>query len=177
MEKRGIIYCLLPTPLGEMLAQAKERAAGSFALTGLWFTGQKYIPSIRDTWTEKPCEPLFNALQSWLNDYFAGCSPPCTLALAPEGTAFQQSVWSILAKIPYGTTMSYGAIAALIKEEQGSNCSARSVGGAVGHNPLSLIIPCHRVIGADGSLSGYAGGIERKAYLLELEQKVRAVNR
>ena len=106
----------------------------------------------------------------WLDIYFSGKEPDFTPPLHPIGSAFRQSVWEILLQIPYGKTTTYGEIANKLAEKQGlSRMSAQAVGGAVGHNPISILIPCHRVVGADGSLTGYAGGVEKKRFLLALE--------
>jgi len=155
-------------------------AAADNALCGLWFIGQKYFPLRADTWLDAPDNPVFVSLNIWLKDYFAGKKPTLRLSLLPEGTDFQKSVWKLLLEIPYGKTTSYGAIAARLAtggeprsirtSAAGSGrTAAQAVGGAVGHNPISLVIPCHRVLGADGSLTGYAGGLEKKRALLELE--------
>ena len=118
--------------------------------------------------------PVFEEAGRWLDLYFAGQEPPFTPPLFLRGTVFQRAVWERLLCIPYGETTSYGSIAASLAKEQGrESMSAQAVGSAVGHNPISLIIPCHRVLGADGSLTGYAGGIEKKKCLLKLEQKGR----
>jgi methylated-DNA-[protein]-cysteine S-methyltransferase len=151
------------TPLGRIQA-----AASGKALWGLWFIGQKYFPSGTEAWLNEPELPVFVSLKSWLEEYFAKKKPKTKVALAPHGTGFQQAVWKILLEIPYGQTTSYGEIAARLSFT-GQKASAQAVGGAVGHNPISLIIPCHRVLGADGSLTGYAGGLEKKRALLELE--------
>ena len=113
--------------------------------------------------------PLFEEVSRWLDVYFAGRDPGTLPPLAPHGTAFQQAVWNILRGIPYGTTTTYGRIAAHIAAARGGRMSAQAVGGAVGRNPISILIPCHRVIGADGSLTGYAGGLDKKEALLRLE--------
>ena len=105
----------------------------------------------------------------WLDLYFAGKEPHFMPALSPDGTAFQQAVWEILRTIPYGETTTYGAIAKRLEKNTGKRMSAQAVGGAVGRNPISILIPCHRVIGADGGLTGYAGGLDKKEYLLGLE--------
>jgi methylated-DNA-[protein]-cysteine S-methyltransferase len=118
-------------------------------------------------WTEEPDYPVFDALRSWLKKYFARQNPDIKMPLAPRGGDFRQSVWKLLLEIPYGQTTTYGILAARLPS--GSRMSSQAVGGAVGHNPISIIIPCHRVLGADGSLTGYAGGLERKQALLELE--------
>jgi len=151
------------TPLGAIQAAAEDDA-----LKGLWFTGQKYFPARTETWQDAPDYPVFVSLKSWLKDYFAGKKSETKIPLSPEGTDFQQAVWKLLLKIPYGKTTSYGALAARLASA-GKKASAQAVGGAVGHNPISLLIPCHRVLGADRSLTGYAGGLEKKRALLELE--------
>jgi methylated-DNA-[protein]-cysteine S-methyltransferase len=157
--------CYLDTPLGKAVA-----AADGGALTGFWFIGQKYYPKSTEKWTEKPEEPVFEALRNWIDGYFAGENPVPGFVCAPRGTEFQKAVWDILLKIPYGRLTTYGAIAKRMAERQGAaSMSAQAVGGAVGHNPISLVIPCHRVVGANGSLTGYAGGVEKKEALLRLE--------
>lgn len=149
----------ITTPLGEMTAASEGEA-----LTGLWFAGQKYFPAEAGEWTDKPDHPVFTVLRQWISDYFAGKKPAFTLSLNPPGTDFQKSVWKQLLTIPYGQVSTYGKVAKQITRQ-----SARAVGSAVGHNPISLLIPCHRVIGADGSLTGYAGGLDKKEALLRLE--------
>ena len=153
------------SPLGGILL-----AADGIGLTGLWFDGQKYfardLPAER---TEQETSVLAEA-KRWLDIYFSGREPDFLPPLHPIGSAFRQSVWEILLQIPYGETMTYGAIARRLAEKQGlSQMSAQAVGGAVGHNEISIIIPCHRVVGTNGSLTGYAGGIGKKVKLLELE--------
>lgn len=144
-------------------------AGDGTALTGLWIDGQKYDRATLAE-AEEAELPVFRQTQEWLKIYFAGREPEFMPPLAPKGTAFRQEVWEILRKIPYGKTITYGEIAAQIAEKHGkASMSAQAVGGAVGHNPISILIPCHRVIGADGSLTGYAGGIDKKAKLLEIE--------
>ena len=147
------------SPLGEIVLSSD----GS-ALTGLRFAGQRYFPGNLPSPVPLSAIPVFEDTARWLDLYFSGECPGFTLPLAPERTPFQKAVWARLLSIPYGATVTYGSLAA----ELGS--SARAVGGAVGRNPVSLIIPCHRVIGADGTLTGYAGGTERKAFLLRLEK-------
>lgn len=146
-------------------------ASDGEALTGLWFDGQKYFGStLKGEWEEKAL-PVFQEAEAWLNLYFSGAEPGFAPALRLKASPFREQVWEILKGIPYGRTMTYGEIAALAAEKLGrEKISARAVGSAVGHNPVSLMIPCHRVIGADGSLKGYAGGTDRKIRLLELEQ-------
>ena len=113
--------------------------------------------------------PILAEAARWLDLYFAGYVPDFTPPLHPAGSAFRKSVWDILLTIPYGQTLTYGDIARQLAAQQGGRVSAQAVGGAVGHNPISLIIPCHRVVGTNGSLTGYAGGLEKKVQLLELE--------
>jgi methylated-DNA-[protein]-cysteine S-methyltransferase len=152
------------TPLGKIQAAAKGNA-----LTGLWFIGQKYFPVDAESWSVKPGNPVFISLKNWLADYFAKKKPKTKIPLLPAGTDFQQAVWKLLLEIPYGETSTYGAIASRLAAA-GKKASAQAVGGAVGHNPISLLIPCHRVLGSDGSLTGYAGGLDKKRALLELEK-------
>jgi len=154
------------TPLGNIQATARGNV-----LTGLWFIGQKYFPTFTETWSNKPDHPVFISLKIWLEDYFAKKNPKVKIPLAPDGTDFQQAVWKLLLEIPYGKTSTYGAIASRLVAA-GKRASARAVGGAVGHNPISMLIPCHRVLGSDGSLTGYAGGIGKKRALLELEESL-----
>jgi methylated-DNA-[protein]-cysteine S-methyltransferase len=157
-----IYTCTLKTPLGPITA-----AAENDALTGLWFVKQKYYPREKSEWIDKPDYPLFKSLDAWLLDYFSGKNPKLDFKLNPQGTVFQKRVWKLLLKIPYGKTSTYGTIAKALAAEKST--SARAVGGAVGHNPISIIIPCHRVIAGTGSLTGYAGGIDKKRALLQLE--------
>lgn len=139
-------------------------------LTGLWFDGQKYFGSTLEKTHEPKDLPVFAQAAEWLDIYFSGKDPMSTPPLSLNGTPFQKSVWEILLSIPYGKTMTYKEIAGKIAQKQGlSSMSAQAVGGAVGHNPISLIIPCHRVVGSDGSLTGYAGGTEKKEKLLMME--------
>ena len=142
------------------------------ALTGLWFTGQKHFARTLPRPLPMPEDsPAFSAVKCWLTAYFAGKRPsPSELELAPDGSPFQLAVWRALTGIPYGTVLSYGDVAQEAARLLGhSTCSARAAGVAIGRNPVSIVIPCHRVIGADGVLTGYAGGLERKAALLEFE--------
>ena len=145
-------------------------ASDGTTLTGLWFDDQKYFG---DTLTEKYEEkdlPAFAKATEWLDIYFSGRNPGFIPPLSMRTTAFRRRVWEIMLEIPFGQTMTYGQIAAQIAKEKGlPHMSAQAVGGAVGHNSISLIIPCHRVVGTDGSLTGYAGGIDKKIALLELE--------
>ena len=154
------------SPLGGILLAADESG-----LTGLWFDGQKYfartLPADR---VERESTVLTEA-KRWLDIYFSGREPDFMLPLHPIGSAFRQAVWELLLQIPYGQTTTYGEIARKLAEKQGlARVSAQAVGGAVGHNEISIIIPCHRVVGTNGSLTGYAGGIHKKVQLLELER-------
>ena len=141
-------------------------------LTGLWMDGQKYFAATLDG--EKSTDDkleVFTKTRKWLDDYFAGKNPHVKkLPLAPKGSVFRQSVWKILLDIPYGQLITYGEIAKKLEKASGKAASAQAVGGAVGHNPIGIIIPCHRVVGSGGSLTGYAGGIDKKIQLLELEK-------
>ena len=154
-------FCDHESPLGKMLL-----AADDAGLTGAWFYGQRYFARGLEH-AEKNAEAETSALAAarrWLDAYFAGEYPDVAdVPLAPSGTAFQRRVWDALLTIPYGETRTYGGLAATLRS------SPRAVGSAVGKNPISVIIPCHRVLGADGSLTGYAGGLDRKRALLELE--------
>ena len=139
-------------------------------LTGLWFDGQKYFADTLDPAHEERDLPVFEETERWLDLYFGGRAPGFTPPLALKTTPFRKAVWELLLTIPYGETVTYGELAARLARQQGlARIPARAVGGAVSHNAVSLIIPCHRVIGADGSLTGYAGGLERKAKLLRME--------
>ena len=148
-------------------------ASDGAALTGLWFDGQKYYPEglpAGDHACTQAADRVFAQAAEWLDVFFSGREPDFTPPLHPEGSDFRKAVWRILLSIPRGQTLTYGEIAERIAGERGlPRMSAQAVGGAVGHNPISIIIPCHRVIGSDGSLTGYAGGLERKRRLLELE--------
>lgn len=189
---KHVCYSEYSSPVGRLtLASDRER------LVGLWIEGQKYFGSgilngrlpgsagnrttlLKNETPESvpPCSvsrddrlAVFAQTRRWLDRYFAGDRPAQgELPLAPEGGEFRQRVWRLLCEIPYGETTTYGALARQAAVELGrSSMSAQAVGGAVGHNPISIIIPCHRVLGADGSLTGYAGGLEAKRYLLQLE--------
>ena len=155
------------SPVGELTLAATEET-----LVGLWIQGQKYfLGRLRQPLEDGGEIPVLGQTARWLDRYFAGDRPsPRELPLAPEGSTFQKAVWDILCEIPWGHTMTYGEIAGQLARFRGlSHMSAQAVGGAVGHNPISIIIPCHRVVGSNGSLTGYAGGIERKIALLTLE--------
>ena len=153
------------SPLGGILL-----AADDCGLTGLWFEGQKYFARLLDHDHEERNATVFETAKRWLDVYFSGREPEYDVPLHFTGTAFQNDVWRILRTIPYGQTMTYGQIARRLAAQRGvPSISAQAVGGAVGHNAISIIVPCHRVVGANGSLTGYAGGIDRKMRLLALE--------
>ena len=142
-------------------------------LTGLWFDGQKYFGSTLPAVHREQALPVFDETVRWLDIYFSGKIPDFTPPLALSASPFRKMVWEILLTIPYGRTLTYGEIAAEVAKRSGtSRMSAQAVGGAVGRNPISLIIPCHRVIGASGKLTGYAGGLDKKIRLLQMEQTV-----
>lgn len=157
-----LLYTNYTTPLGSALL-----ASDGAALTGLWLAGQKYAPAgLEAKAVFAPEHPLFRRTEDWLHAYFAGERPdPDALPLNPQGTPFQRRVWALLRAIPYGQTVTYGQLA----QELGKTMAAQAVGQAVGHNPILLVIPCHRVVGIKGSLTGYAAGMERKRWLLEHE--------
>lgn len=157
----NVVRSRCTTVLGEIHVAATPRG-----LAGAWFSGQRHTPPTLAHWLEQAEHPLLIRACAQLQDYFAGRRTRFDLPLDLRGgTAFQQSVWQGLLAIPRGATTSYGALCARI----GKPAAARAVGAAVGRNPLSVIVPCHRVLGADGSLTGYAGGLERKTALLALE--------
>lgn len=161
-----VYYKMYNSPLGEILMSSD----GS-NLTGLWFTkNDKYFPvAIYEEGKEKDLA-IFKETKKWLDIYFDGEEPDFTPEMKFDGTDFQNRVFQILLEIPFGVTATYGDIARIIAKEQGvDKISAQAVGNAVGHNPISIIVPCHRVIGADGDLTGYAGGLKRKKQLLQLE--------
>lgn len=156
----------IETPLGRLVA-----ASDGVAVVGLWFEGQAHFGATLDETRERADDlPVFEDLRRWLNTYFEGRDPGPHPACSPKGTPFRLAVWRELAKVPYGSTVTYGELGRRVAHELGRDSwSARAVGGAVGHNPISILLPCHRVVGADGSLTGYAGGVETKAALLALE--------
>ena len=153
------------SPLGPITLACDETA-----IIGLWFDGQKYFGNILPEQLAEKEHPLLQDAKRWLDIYFSGRAPDFTPPLRYDSTPFRKVVCDIMLPIPYGKTMTYGEIAAEIAIQQGlEKMSAQAVGGAVGHNPISLMIPCHRVVGTSGSLTGYAGGIDKKMKLLELE--------
>ena len=156
---------LLESPVGPLWLTAQGGA-----LTGCWFTRGRFLPPIPAEPPRSTNDLVLAEAQHWLAVYFSGRDPGPTPPLAAKGTAFQQEVWRQLAAVPYGAATSYGALAAPLAAARGiPKMSARAVGGAVGRNPISIFLPCHRVLGADGRLTGYGGGLENKIFLLRLE--------
>jgi len=151
------------SPLGKLLLTGDEQG-----LTGLWFSAHRFYDSGKETELLKKELPVFEQTRRWLDIYFSGREPDFLPELHISGSYFQLKVWKILRTIPYGQTMTYGDIAKKLTSEN-NKMSAQAVGGAVGHNKISIIIPCHRVIGTDGNLTGYAGGLDKKINLLRLE--------
>lgn len=146
-------------------------ASGGEELTGLWFDGQKYFGDTVSGECKEQSLPIFKQAERWLDIYFSGSEPDFTPPIKMETTPFRKEVWEIMLTIPFGQTTTYGEIADRLAKRRGiSKMSAQAVGSAVGHNSVSLIIPCHRVVGTNGSLTGYAGGIDKKIKLLTLEK-------
>ena len=155
-----IFRTAIPSPVGLLTLASDGRA-----VTGLWLEGQKYFGAGLPDAVQEKSLPVFEAARAWLESYFAKAPLPPLPPLAPQGSPFRQAVWQLLGEIPYGATTSYAALAARL------GSSPRAVGGAVGRNPISILIPCHRVVGSGGALTGYAGGLARKQFLLELERR------
>lgn len=150
------------SPIGEMIIVSDGEA-----VNGVWFIDQKHFKSsIHGELIEKDDLTIFKTIKGWFDDYFNGLNPEINFKLKPEGSDFRLKVWKMLREIPYGSSLTYGEIASKISPSM----SAQVVGGAVGHNPIAIIIPCHRVLGANGRLTGYAAGLDRKVFLLELEK-------
>lgn len=166
-EKQMFYLTTCPTPIGQITL-----ASDGDNLLGLWMEGQKYFgDTVSEKMTEKPNLAVFKDAKRWLELYFKGKRPIISdLPLAPNGGEFRKTVWDILCEIPYGEVVTYGEIAQKMADRmKKTSMSGQAVGGAVGHNPISIIIPCHRVVGANGSLTGYAGGIDKKIQLLQWE--------
>ena len=164
------VTCAYASPLGSLLLAAEREA-----LTGLWLPGQKYYAAgLPEDAAEDPSHPILQTAAEWLDAYFAGDKPEISaVPLAPGGSDFQKLIWGLLREIPYGETTTYGALAAKAESRLGRKTAARAVGAAVGRNPISILIPCHRVVGSDGSLTGYGGGLDKKIFLLELERPAK----
>ncbi len=153
------------SPIGRLLLSADE-----IGLTGVWLEGEKYFAHGLPADRREACTPILADTKRWLDEYFSGKNPDFMPPLHPIGSPFRQAVWQILRRIPYGKTVTYGEIAREMARQKGlPKMSAQAVGGAVGHNEISILIPCHRVVGAKGNLTGYAGGLSRKIQLLTLE--------
>jgi methylated-DNA-[protein]-cysteine S-methyltransferase len=150
------------SPLGTLLLTAEDGA-----LTGVHFPGQKHDRPPQPHWQRTDDEPVLAAARAQLGEYFEGKRAAFELPLAPRGTPFQQAVWRALLAVPFGATSTYSAVAAAIRRPK----AVRAVGAAIGANPIGIVVPCHRIVGADGSLTGYAGGLDRKARLLALERR------
>ncbi|MBQ9844992.1 MAG: methylated-DNA--[Oscillospiraceae bacterium] len=152
--------------IGDLLVVCDEQN-----IIGLWMMGQKYFCPLKEQVQPQDSHPLLLKAKNWLDEYFGGNKPVISaLPLAPMGSDFRKEVWEILCRIPYGQVMTYGQIADIVAKNHGKEkMSAQAVGGAVGHNPISVIIPCHRVVGTNGSLTGYAGGMDKKLTLLRHE--------
>ncbi|GHV12821.1 methylated-DNA--protein-cysteine methyltransferase [Bacteroidia bacterium] len=157
--------CKIESPVGTLTVSSD----GSTVL-GLWIEGQKYFAGNLGKDCVEQDLPVFESVRKWLDCYFSGKEPDFMPPLKPKGNPFQKSIWNILCEIPFGAVITYGDIAKQIAARQRlERMSAQAVGGAVGHNPISILIPCHRVVGSNGSLTGYAGGIGKKVKLLTLE--------
>ena len=170
-REKMIYYCYYNSPIGKILLASKNKK-----LIGLWIEGQKYYfgklkKEMKDEIKEKADEEILLQAKNWLDRYFVGEKPEISeLDINPIGSDFAKNVWKILCKIPYGEVTTYGDIAKkMAKIMNKDKMSAQAIGGAVGHNPISIIIPCHRVVGKNGNLTGYAGGIDKKVKLLEIE--------
>ncbi len=159
-------YCKMSSPVGELTIAGEGES-----LTGLWLEEQRYFKETLDPLAREGVSSVLEQTKGWLSAYFEGKRPAGTILLAPRGSLFRQAVWRALLEIPYGTVTTYGELARCLAGKSGKPVSARAVGGAVAHNPISILIPCHRVIGAKGNLTGYAGGLTRKRQILALEQE------
>jgi methylated-DNA-[protein]-cysteine S-methyltransferase len=161
-EKSGtVFYSVIQSPIGELML-----VGGGECLAGVYFCGCKHTPAARDCWTFDAENAVFKEAEIQLNEYFAGRRNRFSLPLRLNGTDFQKKIWSEIARIPYGETLSYSALA----ERAGAPRAIRAAGTSTGRNPLSIVIPCHRVMGKNGSMCGFAGGLQRKQRLLELER-------
>ena len=159
----SMTYTYCGSPLGELLL-----VADGDALCGAYFSGQKYFPALAATWRERDSVPVLQAAREQLREYFSGSRTAFALPLAPRGTPFQQAVWKAISAVGFGRTITYSELAL----HAGFPGSARAAGAATGRNPISIIVPCHRIVGSNGSLTGYAGGLDRKRALLALESGI-----
>lgn len=158
-----IVHATHASPIGPLLLVGERDGAGRVRLSGVYMEQHRHGPAVDSSWVED--SRAFREVTRQLDEYFAGSRASFDLPLAPGGTAFQRRVWAELVKIPAGTTVTYGELA----RRAGRPGAARAVGSAVGRNPVSIVVPCHRVVGSDGALTGYAGGLARKSFLLALE--------
>jgi methylated-DNA-[protein]-cysteine S-methyltransferase len=157
-----VCFDRVDTPLGAMLL-----ASDGSALRGAWFEGQRHLPTIDSRWRRRHDVPVLRRAATMLAEYFSGERKDFEIAFAPEGTEFQRTVWNEIFRVPYGETIAYRDLAARCGRAE----AVRAAGAATGRNPLSIFVPCHRIVGADGSLTGYAGGLDRKRALLALERE------
>ena len=159
-------YTVIDTPIRDVLLVGNHDTSELFAVTGLFMTGQRYEPMLGADWVRE--SNLFTDAEKQLVAYFAGDLTGFDFPLAPRGSEFQRSVWTALLDIPFGTTRTYGAVA----QQVADRTKTRAVAAAIGRNPIGVVVPCHRVVGADGSLTGYAGGLDRKRWLLDHEATI-----
>lgn len=158
-------YQMYDSPVGKLLLQSDGES-----LTGLDFSDGRYAPAAHELQAEKKAIPVLEQTKQWLDIYFAGRDPEFLPPVNPQGTEFRREVWKLLLEIPYGETVTYGSLAKKMAQKLGKKrMSAQAIGGAVGHNPIGIIIPCHRVVGNNGNLTGYGGGMDRKVFLLNCE--------
>jgi methylated-DNA-[protein]-cysteine S-methyltransferase len=157
-------FTVLPSPIGELLMTGADDP--QFAITGLYMTGQRYEPMLRPEWVRD--DNRFADAEKQLDAYFGGDLTEFDLPLAAHGSEFQRAVWTALLDIPLGVTRAYGQVAQQVADKS----KTRAVAAAIGRNPIGIVVPCHRVVGADGSLTGYAGGLDRKRWLLDHEARV-----
>lgn len=160
------VYTRFEAPVGEVLLVGESHICGTVALTGAYLVGQRYEKPVGADWVRD--DAAFADAAEQFREYFAGERTAFELTIAPSGSTFQRAVWHALESIPYGTTCTYGHIAEQVADRR----ATRAVAAAIGRNPLSIVVPCHRVVGANGALTGYAGGLERKRWLLDLEAGV-----
>lgn len=163
----SLTTCRMTSPFGGILIVANARGD---ALCGLYFEGQKYFPPDAHRWREAPAQPVLRQASVQLRDYFSGARTQFDLPLSPEGTPFQRAVWMAIAGVPFGCTITYAELASRC----GRPSAIRAAGAATGRNPITIVIPCHRIVGSGGALTGYAGGLPRKQGLLEREHALSA---